>query len=103
MAQFTVRVELRGATGAEYDVLHHKMFARGYRRFVMLNHAGTGVVKPFALPTAEYDHSSGQSVTDVRDEVVAIASSVRKGPWVLVTQVADRAIQSHVLTGANAA
>jgi len=103
MNSFTVRVELHGASGADYELLHQKMFAAGYKRFVWMTQTATGKVAAFALPTAEYDHESERDVQQIRDQVYAIAASIRNRPWVLVTQVANRALQTAVLQGANAA
>lgn len=87
MASFTVRIELHGATGEDYNRLHAAMEAAGYQRYV----AGVtqdGKSGHWALPTAEYDYSSSASAYAVRDHAKAIADTIKPESWCLVTQVA---------------
>lgn len=88
MADFTVRVELHKATGEEYGALHEAMERRGYSRYIRTER-GT-----WLLPTAEYSlEGSSMDVTDVRDQALEIAKSVKSypEPWVLVTESKRRA------------
>lgn len=89
MAQFTVRVELHGATAAQYDLLHQRMEAANFKRLI----AGvdsTGSRGWWQLPSGEYDYEADTKAEVVRDQVKIIADSVKPGAWVLVTQVASR-------------
>lgn len=90
LSNFTVRIELHGAVGDDYDRLHKKMFEYKYYRFVsgVTPNGTTGV---WALPTAEYDYESTATVSQVRDHAKSIADTIRAGAWCLATQVADRA------------
>jgi hypothetical protein len=96
MANFTVRIELHGASGEEYEKLHTAMEKAGYRRYM----SGTANGRPgiWQLPTAEYDFtSSTMSAYEVRDHAKAIADRVKAGAWCLATEVASRAISSKLL------
>jgi hypothetical protein len=84
MADFLIRVELHGATPAQYDQLHAAMFSRmTAKRFIT---ASDG--RNYLLPTAEYMTSSTKTVGAVRDDVLAIARSIKAqpDPWVLVAK-----------------
>lgn len=87
MAIFTVRVEMHGATGADYERLHAAMGARGFRRQITSDQRVA-----YDLPTAEYDQTNRPTGSAaVRDEVVAIAKTVHPDPSVLVTEAVGRA------------
>ncbi|WP_017346152.1 type V toxin-antitoxin system endoribonuclease antitoxin GhoS [Pantoea sp. A4] len=89
MATFTVRVELHNADYDDYELLHKKMNAKGYKRTVTAS-SGT----EHHLPDAEYTfESSSKDESAVADEVKAIADSVKNGSGVLVTKSAGRAIR----------
>jgi len=105
MSSFTVRVELHGASETHYNLLHTRMQAHGYYRAIVMNQTATGKDMVFALPTAEYDHSSDRTAIQVRDEVYGIAAAIKgqPTPWVLVTEVKSRALMTEVLRAANAA
>jgi hypothetical protein len=96
MSDFTVRVELHGATGKDYDDLHTAMQKAGFYRAFVASDGHT-----YALPTAEYAHSSQQNQFDVRDRAKAIAMSLKRwttDPWVLVTKCdGQRAVSSKRL------
>jgi hypothetical protein len=96
MTGFTVRVELHGADGKEYETLHQSMARYGFRRTIRGVDA-RGATHDYVLPTAEYDHQSTSTSAEVRDLAKRIADSVRTGAWVLVTQVADRAWSTHAI------
>jgi hypothetical protein len=69
MANFTIRVELRGNPSAEeYEKLHALMAQLGYGRTVAgIDNEGTPVT--VALPHATYFGSSSSSVGDVRNSM----------------------------------
>jgi len=81
MSRFTVRVELHAATEADYQRLHAAMGNKGFSRLITGSDG-----KRYHLPTAEYDHTSNDSVSDVRDRAYAIASTVKQNPAVLATE-----------------
>jgi hypothetical protein len=89
VAQFTVRVELHGAIAAQYDLLHQRMEAAGFSRFIPGIDA-SGAAGLWQLPTAEYNFVIEENAQQVRERAKLIADSVALGAWVLVTQVADR-------------
>ena len=89
MAGYTVRVELHVANQGNYLKLHAAMARAGYLNTVT---ADNGVV--FRLPTAEYNlEQSPLTATQVMQQVIAIADSVKLGAWVLVTEAVRRAWQ----------
>ena len=82
MPKFIVRVELRNyATQSDYDLLHHAMEARGYRRYIMSDSG-----QRYLLPTAEYFLDANMTVEQVRDAASAAAMSTNKQHWVLATE-----------------
>jgi len=81
MSRFTVRVELHAANEADYQRLHTAMANQGFSRVI----AGSDG-KSYHLPTAEYDYTSTDSVSDVRDRAHAVASNVKQKPAVLATE-----------------
>ena len=95
MASFTVRVQMHNATGEQYELLHERMFAAQYYRFVDgVNEHGVGC---WLMPQAEYDHTANATVTQVREHVATIADSIMPGAWILVTEVANRAWRTEPL------
>lgn len=96
MADFTVRVELHGASGDDYETLHTRMEMRGFRRFIYgVNEKG--VRHKYQLPTAEYDFTSESSAEDIRNTVKTIADAVRPNAWVLVTKETDRSWHLRII------
>lgn len=89
MAQFTVRIELHGASSAHYDLLHERMEAANFKR-ALAGIDSSGAQGWWQLPTGEYDFESTGNVQLVRDQAKMIADSVKPGAWVLVTEVANR-------------
>ncbi|AYX14010.1 MULTISPECIES: type V toxin-antitoxin system endoribonuclease antitoxin GhoS [Yersinia] len=81
MADFIVRVELRGGDSEDYDLLHEKMNANGYLKEI--THS-SGI--KYKLPTSEYIVTKNKTASQIRDEVKDIASSVKNNPGVLVTK-----------------
>lgn len=89
MAQFTVRIELHGATDSHYTLLHTLMANAGFERFI----AGTdisGIAGKWQLPSGEYDGTSDETATVLRSRLKILADGVKPGAWILVTKVADR-------------
>lgn len=84
MTNFTVRVELHGATNDQYDDLHEAMEAQGFVRWVK-----DGDGNKSQLPTAEYN-MQGSSLTRSQAQKRAenAASSVKANPqpYVLTTE-----------------
>ena len=85
MAAFTVRVQLEGANGEDYQKLHELMEASGYSREITGDNG-----KIYKLPDAEYDTSKDATREEIRDQVRKIAASVKPNPSVLVTKSAGR-------------
>jgi hypothetical protein len=81
MADFTVRVELHQAVGADYDALHAAMEQKGFSRFIA---ADDGRI--YHLPWAEYNGSGNLTSTHVCDIARAAANTTGKGNAVLVTE-----------------
>lgn len=81
MPDFTVRVEIKDADGEDYQKLHERMEAKGYSREIT---GDSGQV--YKLPDAEYQATKNLTTHDVREEVRAIAGSVKTDIRVLVTK-----------------
>ncbi|QBB69345.1 endoribonuclease GhoS [Pseudolysobacter antarcticus] len=81
MSRFTVRVELHAASEADYQRLHTAMAAQRFSRIITADDGSR-----HHLPTAEYDHQSTETVSQVCDRTYGIASGVRHNPAVLVTE-----------------
>ncbi len=75
MASFTVRVELVGASSDDYARLHEAMESRRYFREIQ-----DGAGNWFYLPDAEYTAEKNASARAVREEVVAIAGTIKEEP-----------------------
>jgi len=78
MANFTVRVELHGATEAHYAQLHSDMEGQGFARRIQADDG-----KWYHLPTAEYRYSANQSASDVCNKAHGIAHRISPNPAVL--------------------
>ncbi|MBD2791961.1 type V toxin-antitoxin system endoribonuclease antitoxin GhoS [Xenorhabdus sp. 42] len=86
MAKFTIRVELRNADSSDYEKLHKKMAANGFKNIIS---SGSG--NEYRLPTSEYIHeSSTLSRSELADLVYGIAESIKTHPAVLVTESVGR-------------
>lgn len=85
MSDFTVRVELHNADADDYETLHEKMNAKGYQKEI------TTDGKTYKLPNAEYVCSKDLSTSEIRDDVLRIANSVKPKSDVLVTKSSGRA------------
>ena len=91
MADFTIRVELHGASATDYETLHLFLAGIGCRREIGGTDA-SGALGVWILPSAEYDYSdASRSAFQVRDMVKLVADQVKPESWVLVTEVKNRA------------
>jgi hypothetical protein len=86
MANFTVRVELHQAVGADYDVLHAAMEKTGFSRFITGNNGQT-----YHMPWAEHNGSESLTSVQVRDIARTAADTTGKSNAVLVTESTNRA------------
>jgi hypothetical protein len=86
MANFTVRVELHQAAGADYDVLHAAMEQNGFSRFITGDNGQT-----YHMPWAEYTGSGSLTSAQVRDIARDAANTTKKGNAILVTESTSRA------------
>ena len=85
MSDFTIRVELHNADSDDYEALHEKMNAKGYKKEI------TTDGKTYKWPTAEYVCSKDLSASEIRDDVLRIANSIKPKSDVLVTKSNGRA------------
>jgi hypothetical protein len=81
MANFTVRVELHQAVGADYDALHAAMEQKGFSRLIIADNGQT-----YHMPWAEYNGSGNFTSAQVRDIARDAANTTGKGNAVLVTE-----------------
>ena len=81
MARFMTRVELHGATAADYDRLHEEMKNVGFSRFIQADD-GTW----YHLPTAEYHIQRNCTIEDVHDIARLAANRTGKDSSVLVSE-----------------
>jgi hypothetical protein len=86
MANFTVRVELHQAIGADYDALHAAMEQKGFSRLITADNGQT-----YHLPWAEYNGSGNLTSAQVRDIARDAANTTKKSNAVFVTEAATRA------------
>lgn len=86
MANFTVRVELHDALGADYDVLHAAMEQEGFSRFITGDNG-----QNYHMPWAEYNGSGNLTSVQVRDIARTAANTTGKSNAVLVTESTTRA------------
>jgi len=86
MADFTVRVELRGASESEYEALDVAMEKGGYLRIVQADDGSW-----YQLPSGEFNlRNSDLTVRQVADFAKQVGEGVRTGAWVIVTQAVAR-------------
>jgi len=78
---FTVRVELAGASEAEYARLHAAMDLRGFDRVVR---AADGMV--YLLPPAEYRFEGNSEINIITNSAKAAAASTGREFGVFVTE-----------------
>ena len=86
MANFTVRVELHQAVGADYDALHAAMEQKGFSRLITGDNGQT-----YHLPWSEYNGSGNLTSVQVRDIARDAANTTKKSNAVLVTESTSRA------------
>jgi hypothetical protein len=86
MASFTTRVELHGASPADYEALHRYMAEANFSRLI---NGDDGV--QYMLPTAEYQSFGNLTVTEVRELAEHAAARTGRTFWVLVTETVSRA------------
>ncbi|MGC9760255.1 DUF2622 domain-containing protein [Escherichia coli] len=90
MAKFTVRIELRDSSSADYDKLHERMEAKGFSRTIT-----TSLGNTYRLPNAEYIYSNkNEDKESVADLAESVASKVKKNPGVLVTESNGRYVKN---------
>ncbi|WP_201315127.1 hypothetical protein [Dyella sp. EPa41] len=90
--KFTVRVELHNADEDDYESLHKKMGAAGFKKYLHYSDSN----KDFALPTAEYRYFSDvETNQQVVDKAYDIAHNVKRNPSVISTQgeIAKRGLE----------
>lgn len=86
MNKYTVRIQLRNATGEDYSDLHENMEEEGFSRFVV---SKGEIVRQ--LPDAEYSFTSTTHTTsEVLSKAHKIASQISPDPKILVTKSAER-------------
>lgn len=86
MADFTIRVELHGATRQDYADLQEGLAAVGAVDYIK---AADGTW--YRLPPAEYTYTHAtQTVSDVHKLARTVAVAIRPSPAVLVTKSAGR-------------
>jgi hypothetical protein len=89
MAQFTVRIELHGASDSHYTLLHSLMANMGFQRFIEGKDAA-GLPGKWQLPSGEYNGMADETATELRARIKTLADGVKPGAWVSVTGVASR-------------
>jgi hypothetical protein len=80
MVNYLIRVEMHGATYADYERLHSLLAAKSVTNFIW----GDNKVR-YRLPTAMYTYSGTENLDQVRAAVVQIAAVVKPKPSVIVT------------------
>lgn len=86
MADFTVRVELRGGSDSEYDALNVAMEKSGYLRIVQADDGSW-----YQLPSGEFNlRNSDLTARQVSDVAKQVGEGIRAGAWVIVTQAVAR-------------
>jgi hypothetical protein len=79
--KYTVRVELHGATGEDYETLHSAMEDVGFLRYIA-DSDGT----KYELPTAEYNWSGQKDKHEVRNLAKRAAATTGLEYSILVTK-----------------
>jgi hypothetical protein len=85
MPNFLTRVELHGATDADYNTLHEDMTKRGFARTIR-----SGDMQ-YKLPTAEYECSTNLTCSQVRDVAIEAAKITGRNHWVLTVEYVNSA------------
>lgn len=77
---YLIRVEMHGATYADYERLHSLLAAKAVTNFIV----GDNKVR-YRLPTAMYTYRGPETPEQVRAAVAQVAATVRPNPAVIVT------------------
>lgn len=86
MADFTVRVDLRGGSESDYAALDVAMEKAGYLRIVQADDGSW-----YQLPEGEFNlRNSDLTVRQVADFAKQVSDNIRPGTWVIVTQAVAR-------------
>ncbi|UUR73853.1 DUF2622 domain-containing protein [Enterobacter asburiae] len=86
MKIYTVRVELNDPASGDYDDLHKKMMTAGFSKTI---ESSEGIV--YHLPDAEYEFKSEtETIRTVLDKAYQVATGIKSGSRVLVTESAGR-------------
>lgn len=80
MTDYVIRVEMHGATYADYERLHALLAAKSVTNFIYSDDRVR-----YRLPTAMYTYTGPETPQHVRDSVAQITASVRPNPAVFVT------------------
>lgn len=81
MPDYIVRVELHGATSADYTKLHSDMKAAGFSQTIR----GSDRVD-YALPTAEYTATTSKDAAGVCEVAYTVAARIRLNPSVVSSE-----------------
>lgn len=81
---FSVRLELRGASGDAWKTLHKEMWQRGFRRFV-IDEAG----KMYSLPTGSYVMRTRADIAVVKAAALEAAGTVDDDPLLWAVEFVD--------------
>ncbi len=86
MAAYTVRVEMHGASEAEYETLHIRMANAGFSRTITDDKG-----QAWHLPSAEYNTVNGiEDGALFVQGVKAIVNGVQPESWILATKAGSR-------------
>ena len=78
---YIIRVELHGASYAQYEKLHAVLATKGVTNFII----GTDRVR-YRLPPAEYSYQGNENPAQVLAAVTELAATVLPNPAVVVTE-----------------
>jgi hypothetical protein len=81
MAKFLTRVELHGATGADYERLHEEMAKQNFSRTIPADDGAR-----YHLPTAEYYSHGDLTAEAVRGLADVAIAATGKAAWVLTVR-----------------
>jgi hypothetical protein len=79
MSDYLIRVEMHGATYADYERLHALLSAKNVINFIYSDQQVR-----YRLPTAMYTYTGAETAEQVRTAVAQIAASVAANPAVFV-------------------
>ena len=81
MASFVTRVELHGASAADYERLHVAMERSGFSRQIQADNGNC-----FQLPTAEYCHQGNYDAASVNDAAEKAAATTGRRCWTFTAE-----------------